>query len=222
MMMVKDPRDIAEGVFIFDIETDRLLNHARTNWSELQITVCAGVWGDGSAPLCVLLTPDLSEDRKREQLGALKDAIEKAVVVCAYNGRGFDMRVLENYFGAEAVTRWNAKLVDPFEVIRLTTGSWVKLDELLAANDLPGKSGTGTDAVDWWAEGRYEEVAEYCRQDAEALRIVVTMPPGRLRFPVKKWVDGANVVVRYAVLNWHAYLDRFVSRRINDFPPLKA
>jgi hypothetical protein len=191
-------------MFVFDIETDRLLNAARDNWSELRMTVCAAVTPNGTRH-CYTLRPDADDEHAAVELADLCRALDEADRLVAYNGREFDLRVLGNHFGRERAEAWATKLADPFELIRAATGSWVSLDELLAANGLPVKTGSGVDAVAWWAAGEYDRVAEYCRQDAEALHTLVTRF-SKLRFPVKRWVNGEHVIGSFRKLCWQEYL----------------
>lgn len=200
-------------VFVFDVETDALLPRPATesDWASQRLTVAVGVMlsssycfsGDGGGDGDVM---ELVFDAARtdESLGRLKAALDAADAVVAYNGREFDLRVLLNYYDRPAVERWCAKLRDPFEVIRATTGSWVKLDELLEANGLERKAATGVDAVQWWASGEVDKLLEYCRQDAVLLARLVGRPV--LRFPVKRWEAGAPRVVKWSRLKWHDFV----------------
>jgi hypothetical protein len=195
---------------VFDVETDRLLSRARDNWTELRVTTCVAV-----SSRLVLSPPTASTENERvhefvlfddedatERFGALMDAADAVV---AYNGRDFDLRVLRNHCDAARVDGWATRLIDPFEAMRKATNSWVKLDDLLDANGLPGKSASGVDAVRWWQDGERSKVMEYCRRDALGLQRLVAMD--RLNFPVKRWTkEGRQEVSHHAVLRWHDYV----------------
>jgi hypothetical protein len=207
----------ARNVIAFDVETDRLLDRTRSNFEALRITVASALRlrfddGDdegaadedeeeGRRATSYFAEPTASSDeRPLEDLGILLDAAD---VVVAYNGRGFDIRVLRNHFPADRVDAWERKLADPFEAMRECTGSWVKLDELLEANALPRKAGDGVCAVEWWAAGERRKVAEYCCADVEGLAAIVAMD--RFRFPIKVWKRGVSVVQSMATMDWRAY-----------------
>ena len=204
---------------VFDVETDRLLDASRSNWSELVITV---------AVFAVLRRPSAEPEATRSfvlpprggpEIAALLDGADAIV---AYNGRHFDLRVLRNLYDAARVDGWEAKLMDPFEVIRATTRSWVKLNELLEANGLPVKAGDGRSAVDWWAAGEVEKVTEYCRLDVLLLcRLLVQETP--IVFPIKEWQNQnqaqtpardpsrnswTHAVVGWAELDWPLFVSR--------------
>ena len=169
-------------VVAFDTETDRLLNASRSNFKDLRVTVAVAVDAEGAYH-----TFFGEKERGLDGLGRLFD---DADAIVAYNGRGFDLRVLRNHCADVDVDRWAAKLVDPFEAMRSATGSWVKLDELLEANGLPRKSGDGVSAVEWWAAGERARVAEYCKDDVEGLAALLAL--GRFAFPIKGWAAAAN------------------------------
>ena len=49
-------------------------------------------------------------------------------------------------------------------------GYRLKLDNLAQATLNVGKSADGLQALKWWAEGRLDEIATYCRQDVAVTR----------------------------------------------------
>lgn len=194
---------------MFDLETDRLLDATRSNFADLCMTVGVGKWVDLDLdPETATAATAANAEAEEYVLDGADDAgalarlgasLDRAETVVAYNGRGFDFRVLERYFGAARVQGWLAKLRDPFEVIRARTGSWVKLDDLLLANGLEGKTADGLSAVAWWGEGQRARVLEYCREDVEALCRLVRMQ--EIRFPIKRW-EGAGAARAHAVVGW--------------------
>ena len=180
-------------VLVFDLETDRLLCKTRDDHRDLRVTVgqfCSFDW-DPDDPATLpqnhswfeYIAPLEGANDLADKLIPLIDAADRVV---AYNGRGFDLEVLRGCCSEEDVDRWSKKLRDPFEAIRDTTGSWVKLDELLDANALPfKKSGDGVSAVEWWSRGERRRVADYCRGDVDALIALITLD--KIVFPIKTW-----------------------------------
>ena len=113
----------------------------------------------------------------------LFDAFDAATVIVAYNGIGFDMLVLQQYYDrtARGVARYRShleKLHDPFARIRGVTGFWPKLSMLLALNGHPSKSGDGVNAVRLWDEGKRTELASYCYDDVVLLLRLVLQKGG--------------------------------------------
>ena len=72
------------------------------------------------------------------------------------------------------------KCLDPFSRIRAATEAWPSLDMLLKANDLPGKSGNGMDAILFYEQCRYEELKKYCEDDVLLLTQLVLLPSLRM------------------------------------------
>lgn len=191
------------AAFVFDLETDRFLDATRSNFGDLRITVAAGAWVDlstGAASETSEYVFDGTDDAGA--LSRLSSDLDRASTIVAYNGRGFDLKVLEGYVGRARADAWAEKLRDPFEVMRARRDSWVKLDELLLANGLEGKAGDGAAAVAWWQAGERDRVVQYCRADVEALARLVAME--EIRFPVKRWNRESRLhdVVGWSRLRW--------------------
>ena len=69
---------------------------------------------------------------------------------------------------------WVAKLVDVFEASRLSIKTTFKLNDLLAANGLSSKTGSGLEAIRLAEQGQWEELADYCMQDVLLTYAVTT------------------------------------------------
>jgi hypothetical protein len=207
-------------ILVFDVETNAIEGH-------VHVTVAVARWMDSpsSSEGCTCIVPTAQEDAElHEQFAPLLDAADAIV---AFNGRAFDLRVLlRAHFldERERVESWARKLIDPFEVMRTTTGSWVKLDEVLEANGLPCKTGSGLDAIRWWAEGERDKVARYCEADVEGLRSLLALE-APLRFPIKSWRrsnDGSKrqaVITGWAHLDWRGYVQRWWTRHCQRHTP---
>ena len=110
-----------------------------------------------------------------ESVETLLEWMDDARIVVAYNGRAFDMRVMERWYkGDEERRRAHlAKLHDPMIEAQRVIGRRVKLSTLLSLNGLGGKTGVGCDAPRWWQEGRHAQLERYCERDVEALAELV-------------------------------------------------
>jgi DEAD/DEAH box helicase domain-containing protein len=200
-------------ILVFDVETNAIEGDGHVH-----VTVAVARWMDSLSEGCTCVVPSAQDDAVlHERFAPLLDAADAIV---AFNGRGFDLRVLlRAHFSdhRERVESWARKLIDPFEVMRTTTGSWVKLDEVLEANGLPCKTGSGLDAIRWWAEGERDKVARYCEADVEGLRSLLALE-APLRFPIKSWKRSENgskrqvVITGWAHLDWHGYVQRWWKR----------
>lgn len=224
--MVDGGYDQEPRILVFDVETNAI--EAQTS-IPVHVTVAVARWmrkedGEEGQEGCTCIVPSAQED---DELHArFAPLLDEADAIVAYNGRAFDLRVLlRSHFAGqrERVARWAAKLIDPFEVMRVTTGSWVKLDELLEANGLSCKTGSGLDAIRWWADGERDKVARYCEADVDALRNLLAAAAEKpLRFPVKRWVDDTHAktktkrvqeVAHWAELDWQGYVGRWWASR---------
>ncbi len=201
--------DSSPRVLIFDVETNEKSDQKDI---PVHVTVAVARWlddRDGPGCTCLVLSDDADLKNRFAPLLDCADAI------VAYNGMRFDLQVLSNaHFRDEPdrVASWRLKLIDPFEVMRVTTNSWVKLDELLESNGIAKKTGSGLDAIRWWKEGQYDRVARYCEDDVEALKQLLRLDRP-LRFPVKTRKNQKVVISSWAFLDWHGYGKRWWSRQ---------
>ena len=132
-------------------------------------------------------------------VGGLLAWFDAARVIVAYNGHAFDMQVLRALYDGDD-ERWQAhcdKLHDPFDAVTRAAGRRVKLDTLLRLNGLAGKSGAGSDAPRWWAEGQLARLEEYCARDVSALGELVL----RAQVRVQRGVTTDAMAVRPVVEN---------------------
>jgi putative phage-type endonuclease len=103
-------------------------------------------------------------------------ALRYAKRLVFYNAN-FDLTVASRGDGA-TIARWQRRTFDPYAELRRTFGNSVqlKLAILLSNNGLDPKTATGTDAVQMYASGRYDELERYNRRDVDALHELVRLP----------------------------------------------
>ena len=114
------------------------------------------------------------QDDKDPAFEPLLSLFDGAEAISAYNGFEFDMPLLRKYYGSSqnAHKRYIShlqKFHDPFLRIRFVANYWPKLDHLLLENGLETKSASGVEAVEMWAQGKREELLEYCKEDVRLL-----------------------------------------------------
>jgi hypothetical protein len=116
-----------------------------------------------------------------EEFMALLDAADR---LCAFNGARFDLPFLQHQLGAspERVLGWRLKLHDVFEACKLALNVTFPLKALLALNDLPGKTGSGADAIQLALDGDWSRLGEYCLNDTRVTHAVSSLP--RIRLPM--------------------------------------
>lgn len=135
----------------FDIET---MGDFRTNgdFSNLEITVVG--------------THDSETGEYKgffqEEFGEMWKLFESADVLVGYNSDHFDIPILNRYYPGDLT---KIKSVDLLKEVKNVLGRRLKLQSLAEATLGRGKSADGLIAMEWWAEGKKEEVKKYCVED---------------------------------------------------------
>jgi DEAD/DEAH box helicase domain-containing protein len=145
----------------FDVETKRLADEVG-GWSNIEQLGLA---------CAVTLSSRDGEFRvfREEEAAALLDELRAADCVVGFNTRGFDFRVLQPYVDFDVSSLPN---VDLMVDLKKASGLRVGLNNACAATLGQSKSGNGADSVQWWRDGRYDEVIEYCKQDVLLTRLL--------------------------------------------------
>lgn len=91
-------------------------------------------------------------------------------MVVSFNGNNFDSKVLSHYGDVSALHR---KSFDVAEYLSGQLKHRIRLESVATATLGVGKSADGLLALQWWKEGRIDEIIEYCKQDVKVLRDVV-------------------------------------------------
>ena len=180
------------GVVIFDVETTQLVEE-EVRVEDMEVSVACARWvvPAGGRVRDAQSTDGTfwHEDVGRTPEGGTPSRVEEllkwfdqAKMIVAYNGREFDMKVLRSAYGGDE-ERWDAhmaKMQDPMEPVLRQHGRRLKLSTLLRENGKGEKAGAGCDAPRWWHEGKWEQLARYCKRDVDALTELVVQPSIRL------------------------------------------
>lgn len=115
------------------------------------------------------------DSKTDEFLSFLEQDMPKLIRLCeerlvvGYNIRGFDLPVMVPY-GLDI-----GKL-DVFDIMydleTLTRQRFLKLEAVARGTLGTGKSADGLQAVEWWKEGKIDQIIEYCMQDVKVTRDV--------------------------------------------------
>jgi putative phage-type endonuclease len=180
-------------LLVWDLETDRLVPTHGSGYKleDLRATILAVLVIDpklaASNPSEAIRSAERYEFWHSEADGAPVELFQSCLDAClahvAYNGVHFDMAVVKKHY-ADGVGQWQAHvdaIVDPLVGIRSATGRRWKLDQLLAANGLDGKTDSGAMAPTMWVERDLERLRSYCFSDCERLAELVLRP--RIRLP---------------------------------------
>jgi len=142
----------------FDIETRAAsLVRGRLDVSSLELTV-VGVHDSSTNEYTSYF---------KEELPKLWPMLEGADLLIGYNSDYFDIPVLNRYYPGDLS---KIRSLDLMAEVQKVLGRRLRLDSLAQATLGRGKTGDGMKAVDWWEEGEYEKVREYCIEDVRLTR----------------------------------------------------
>lgn len=143
---------------VFDIET-KLSGFARgkLDTNQMELTV-VGIHDSAT---------DTYTSYLKEELGKLWPIIEGADVLIGYNSDSFDIPLLNRYYPGD-LTR--IRSLDLMVEVQKVLGRRLRLDTLARATLGRGKSGDGLKAGEWWEQGLYDKVREYCLDDVRLTR----------------------------------------------------
>lgn len=103
----------------------------------------------------------------KEELPKLWPIIEQADVLIGYNSDGFDIPLLNHYYPGDLT---KIRSLDLMAEVYKALGRRLRLQNLAEATLGHGKSADGIKAVEWWQQGLYDKVREYCIQDVRVTR----------------------------------------------------
>jgi len=97
-----------------------------------------------------------------KEMNALFPILENASYIVGYNIRGFDMPVLQAYYPGDIS---GFSQFDILEDIREKIGRRIALNDVIYATFGEKKSGHGLMAIDYFREGKWDELKKYCLDD---------------------------------------------------------
>jgi len=143
----------------FDLETERSAQEVG-GWHNIeQLGIAVGV----------TISSEESDYRvwRAADVVGLGEALRACNCVVGFNTRGFDFRVLQPYLDFDLKTLPNLDLMLDLKSV---AGFRPSLDSCCGATLGESKSGGGLESLQWWREGRHDEVIEYCKQDVALTR----------------------------------------------------
>ena len=105
---------------------------------------------------------DTSRTFLEDELGELYSLLENASYVIGFNIVSFDLPVLSAYYPGDIK---QFKTFDLLDDVRSKIGRRLSLDMLLKATLNTQKTGHGLQAVEFYKEGKMEELKSYCLHD---------------------------------------------------------
>ena len=175
--MRKDPTPVPPRIVYFDLETQKSAEEV-------------GGWGHADKMLmsvgCIwdAITEEF-EDYEEHQVQELIEKLAAADLVVGFNTVGFDYKVLKGY------TMLDFKTIPSFDMIQAVhkaNGFRVGLGTLGQETLGVPKSADGLQALEWFKEGKMEEITEYCRQDVALTRDLFRhgVKDGNFRYNTKR------------------------------------
>jgi DEAD/DEAH box helicase domain-containing protein len=166
---------------------------------------------------------------REEEIPQLEPLLENAEVI-GFNIKNFDFPVLQPYMDLDLK---KLKYMDIMEDFEKYAGHRIKLESLTQTNLGAGKSGSGLDALKYYAKGDFEKLVKYCLDDVKItrdlynlgaekayLKYVSKFEDGELAVPTtwgKKVTSGQviNAFARSHITRKPLEID-YVSKRIGD------
>src|SRR3989344_1477248 len=105
---------------------------------------------------------------EEHELFQLEEMLKSTAHIVGFNIKHFDLPVLSPYISTISFERF--ALTDMFLDASAFLGHRVGLNALAKATLGEGKSGHGLEALEWFKEGRIEEVKKYCLDDVRLTR----------------------------------------------------
>jgi DEAD/DEAH box helicase domain-containing protein len=103
----------------------------------------------------------------QEELPQLWAILERTDMLIGFNSDYFDIPLLNRYYPGDLT---KIKSLDLLSEVYKSLGRRIRLDTLAKATLGRGKTGEGMKAMDWWREGLFEKVREYCIEDVRLTR----------------------------------------------------
>jgi DEAD/DEAH box helicase domain-containing protein len=150
------------GPLVLDVETQKLSEEVRGGWNAVEEFLIA-----------LVVTWDRQHNLRvwyEEDAGQLLKELARFDPIVTFNGERFDFRVLSHYGSVEQLY---PKSKDMLALLSGQLGFRVKLDSVARATLGKGKTGTGTECVEWWRSGdpiQRQKVVDYCKVDVELTR----------------------------------------------------
>ncbi|MFA6522537.1 MAG: ribonuclease H-like domain-containing protein [Patescibacteria group bacterium] len=117
---------------------------------------------DVSVVVAYFYDEDKYESYLQADLPKLFERLEHCDRIIGYNSIGFDVPILNKYYSGDL---FRVPQLDMLAKINESLGYRIKLDDVAAASIGTRKSAHGLQAVQWWKEGKVDEIIKYCQQD---------------------------------------------------------
>lgn len=150
----------SEGeILVFDLETQRAFAEVEGGRVDRLGLSLAVVWSYQREAFTTFLEEDAD---------ALLDRLLAADLVIGFNHERFDLEVLRPYAKGRSLEA--IRTFDLLADLTALLGHRVSLDSCCRSTLGSRKSGDGLQAIEWYREGRFDQLEHYCREDVRLTR----------------------------------------------------
>lgn len=134
-----------------------------------------------------------------DEINKLFRLLEESSYLIGYNIREFDLPVLQAYYPGDV---FQFAVFDLLEDIKNKIGKRLALNDILSATLGKKKTGHGLMAIDYYKEGRWQELKKYCLDDVMLTKEVFDfgVKKGEIYYPV---IGGKGLIK----VDWKKYLE---------------
>lgn len=142
---------------VLDLETQNKFQDVGYDHKKLLVSVC-GIYDYATDTYRTYMENELAEVFK---------LFEHASAIIGFNIRKFDLPVLSPYYVGDIM---QFQMLDIMEEVEKVLGHRLALDDLARATMDVKKSGHGLLAIDYFREGKWEELKSYCLSDVKVTK----------------------------------------------------
>ena len=180
---------------VLDIETQNLFADVggKENLTKLSLSV-AGVYSYADNAFLTFAENEMPEFEK---------LLKNAGLIIGFNTNHFDLPILQKYLSFDLNKISSLDIMD--DVVN-SVGHRVSLDDLLTNTLNMKKSANGLLAVQYWREGRIDELKKYCLDDVRLTRDLYEhgLKNGQIKFTAR---DANLPYTKTIRVNWQKYSD---------------
>ncbi len=180
---------------VLDLETQNLFSDVggKENLHRLLVSV-AGVYSYASDQFVVY---------KEAEMPELEKLLRQTDLIIGFNIRHFDLPVLQKYISFDLA---RIPTLDIMADIVIQVGYRVSLDDVVSTTLGSKKSAHGLLAVQYWKEGRIDELKKYCLDDVRLTRDLYEhgAKNGQIKFMAR---DANMPYMKSLNVNWEKYLN---------------
>ena len=136
---------------------------------------------------------------REHECDALIVAMQQCDAICGFNSRRFDLRVLQPHVDCDLSSLPHLDLMLD---LKSALGFAPSLNACSRATLDAGKSSNGLESLQWWRDGREDEVIAYCRDDVDLTRRLHEFGAKNGSIAIEMRGRGARNSVRNVEVDW--------------------